>query len=186
MNTNIVIGGIIIILAIVGAIALGMSTDGTAQNQTGIDASDRATTESEIEVTGSEESMSDGMEDSMMDDAMEGEDMSADQADAAANGSFETYSDDKLAMAADGDVVLFFKASWCPSCRALENDIRANLDNIPADLTILEVDFDSSTELKQQYGVTTQHTLVQIDQNGQQINKWLGGNTLDTVVSNVI
>lgn len=97
-------------------------------------------------------------------------------------GSYELYDASKLAMAKDGKVVLFFKASWCPSCRALDSDIKASLSGIPAGVTILEVDYDKSGELKQKYGVTMQHTLVQVDAQGTLLNKWSGGGTLESVV----
>ena len=97
-------------------------------------------------------------------------------------GSYEVYDASKLAMAEDGKVVLFFKASWCPTCRALDGDIKASLGDIPAGVTILEVDYDKSGDLKQKYGVTTQHTLVQVDSQGTLLNKWSGGNTLESVV----
>lgn len=106
-------------------------------------------------------------------------------AGAMIKGSYSTYSADKLAMANNGKVVLFFKASWCPSCRALDADIKANVENIPDGVAILEVDYDSSSDLKKKYGVTMQHTLVQVDADGNLINKWSGGATLSTVAANI-
>ena len=100
-------------------------------------------------------------------------------------GVYAPYDASKLAMAETGKVVLFFKASWCPSCRTLDADIKASLGDIPAGVTILEVDYDKSAELKQKYGVTMQHTLVQVDKNGNQINKWSGGATLEDVIKNI-
>ncbi len=100
-------------------------------------------------------------------------------------GSYEMYDASKLAMAKDGKVVLFFKASWCPTCRALDGDIKASLGDIPAGVTILEVDYDKSGDLKQKYGVTTQHTLVQVDAQGNLLTKWSGGNTLESVVEKI-
>ena len=100
-------------------------------------------------------------------------------------GSYELYDPSKLAMASDGKVVLFFKASWCPTCRALDADIKANLGAIPSGVTILEVDYDKSGDLKQKYGVTMQHTLVQVDASGALIGKWSGGNTLAAIVEKI-
>ena len=60
---------------------------------------------------------------------------------ASTAGTFETYSADKLALASDGTVVLFFHANWCPSCRGLENDINAKLSQIPANTHILKLDY---------------------------------------------
>ncbi len=43
---------------------------------------------------------------------------------------------------------------------------------------------DSKTpDLKKKYGVTYQHTLVQVDAAGNTIKKWSGGNTLSSVLS---
>lgn len=98
-------------------------------------------------------------------------------------GSYVAYSPEKISWAKDGGkVVLFFHASWCPTCKALDSDLKAHLSDIPAGVTILDVDYDKSTELKQKYGVTTQHTLVQVDASGNLIAKWSGGNTLSTIV----
>jgi thiol-disulfide isomerase/thioredoxin len=102
----------------------------------------------------------------------------------AAAGSFTDYDPALLANAESGDVVLFFHASWCPSCRALENDLNENLSEIPGDVTILQVDYDSATELKRQYGVVRQHTLVRVDADGNEIGKLTGlTNTLDQVLA---
>jgi thioredoxin 1 len=100
-------------------------------------------------------------------------------------GSYQAYAPEKLAMAESGDVVLFFKAPWCPSCRTLDADIKASMSDIPAGVTILEVDYDAAADLKRKYGVTMQHTLVQVDKDGNQINKWSGGATLEDVLKNV-
>ena len=100
-------------------------------------------------------------------------------------GSYEAYSADKLARAETGDVVLFFHASWCPSCRALNSNIESNLKSIPESVTILKTDYDKETELKKKYGVTYQHTLVQVDKDGKLIKKWSGGGTLDNLLSQI-
>ena len=100
-------------------------------------------------------------------------------------GSYQTYSSEKIALAENEKVVLFFHASWCPSCRAINTDIENNLNNIPAKLNILKVDYDKETELKKKYGVTYQHTFVQVDKDGNLIKKWSGGQTLSSIVSQV-
>lgn len=116
---------------------------------------------------------------------MEGDKMMEKDGAMMSIGSYEMYDPSKLAMAEAGKVVLFFKAAWCPSCRALDADIKASFADIPAGVTILEVDYDKSAELKQKYGVTMQHTLVQVDKDGNQITKWSGGATLEDVVKNL-
>jgi thiol-disulfide isomerase/thioredoxin len=100
-------------------------------------------------------------------------------------GSYEAYSVSKLALAEKGDVVLFFRATWCPMCKALDGDIKANASSIPAGVTILDVNYDAETALKQKYGVTYQHTLVQVDANGVQLAKWSGSPTLTALISKI-
>lgn len=100
-------------------------------------------------------------------------------------GSYETYTAEKIAKASSGDVVLFFRASWCPTCRAVDTDIRAHLKDIPESLTILDVDYDNSSELKKKYGVTYQHTFVQVDAQGAVIKKWSGSLTLAAIALEV-
>lgn len=101
-------------------------------------------------------------------------------------GSYEVYGPEKIALASSQhDVVLFFRASWCPTCRTVDSDIKANLSRIPSSLTILDVDYDNSTSLKQKYGVTYQHTFVQVDKDGNVIKKWSGSPTLSSLISEV-
>ncbi len=101
-------------------------------------------------------------------------------------GSYEKYSPEKVSLASSEDrVILFFRASWCPACRGLDADIRANMDKIPAKVTILDLDYDIVTDLKQKYGVTYQHTFVQVDAAGNQISKWAGSATLASLLTNI-
>ena len=101
-------------------------------------------------------------------------------------GSYEAYAPEKVMLAsATHDVVLFFRASWCPTCRAVDADIKANLSKIPSDLAILDVNYDNSSELKKKYGVTYQHTFVQVDKDGNMIKKWSGSPTLSALVAEI-
>jgi len=102
-----------------------------------------------------------------------------------AAGRYEPYDESKLSYAETGDVVLFFKADWCPTCIALDRDIKKKADAIPSDLTILTLNYDTELALRRKYNVTTQHTLVQVDARGNMITKWSGGNTLQTILSRI-
>ena len=101
------------------------------------------------------------------------------------SGSYEAYAPEKLVRAETGDVVLFFHASWCPSCRGLNADIEKNLEAIPSEVSILKIDYDTESELKKKYGVTYQHTLVQVDADGNLVKKWSGSPTLSRLVSEI-
>ncbi len=97
----------------------------------------------------------------------------------AKTGAYKDYSPETVAaeQKAGNKVVLFFHAVWCPYCKAADAAFKANLDKIPAGVTVLKTDYDSNTALKQKYGVTYQHTFVQIDNAGNQVTKWNGGDT---------
>jgi thiol-disulfide isomerase/thioredoxin len=82
---------------------------------------------------------------------------------------------------ADTKVVLFFNAVWCSTCKLARDNFEASLAEIPSDLTIVVVDFDDSIELRKKYGVTVQHTFVQIDSSGEIIGKWSGSVTIAEV-----
>ena len=73
---------------------------------------------------------------------------------------------------AKGDIVLFFYANWCPTCIKVNKNIEENLKKIPKNLTILRVNFDDATALRETYGVTEQNTFVKIDNTGKLIKKW--------------
>ena len=96
-------------------------------------------------------------------------------AENAAPSRYVLYDEVAFNAAAGQTRVYFFHAGWCPSCRALERDINANLDRIPADVVLFKTDYDSNTALKRRYGVTYQHTLVVVDAQGELVTKWTGG-----------
>jgi len=101
------------------------------------------------------------------------------------SGSYEVYTPEKLVKADEGSLVLFFRAVWCPTCKALDDDIKANQFSIPNGVTILDVDYDKYTDLKKKYGVTYQHTMVQVDADGKLIKKWSGNPTLASLIKEI-
>lgn len=110
----------------------------------------------------------------------------ADDSHFAPVGSYEIYSPEKIAeKSKTSRVVLFFNAVWCPTCRALDNSIKVSAKQIPGDITILSVDYDTYKDLKKKYGVTYQHTLVQVDADGNLVKKWSGSPTLSALVQEV-
>jgi thiol-disulfide isomerase/thioredoxin len=86
----------------------------------------------------------------------------------------------------ESQVVLFFNAAWCSTCKVARDNFEATLSDIPEDLTVVVVDFDDSNELRKKYGVTVQHTFVQIDANGDEVKKWSGSTTFDEVVDQTV
>ena len=94
--------------------------------------------------------------------------------DAMAAGAYLTLAEyqDQMAAREGTAVVYFFHAPWCPDCRATEEAI--DEDGIPVGLTVVKVDFDTETDLRREYGVTQQHTFVQVGPDGEQLAKWTG------------
>lgn len=86
--------------------------------------------------------------------------------------------------------VLFFFANWCPTCKAADKSLKSNEARIPKDVEIVKVNYnDSETDadeeaLANRYGITYQHTFVQIDKDGNEVTKWNGGG-FDELINNI-
>lgn len=110
--------------------------------------------------------------------------MEGEPSDTMVTGSYEAYAPEKLARADRGDVVLFFHASWCPTCRAADKNITES--GVPAGITILKANYDTETALRKKYGITSQHTFVQVDSEGNLLKKWGGSSTVAQIQTEVI
>ncbi|MBL8015243.1 MAG: thioredoxin family protein [Candidatus Doudnabacteria bacterium] len=105
------------------------------------------------------------------------------------SGIYKNYVEGDVASYPSKQKVLFFYANWCPSCRGQDESLNSNLAAIPSDLVILKVDYDNSTSLKQKYGVTLQHTFVQVDENGNLLAKWntlYGDYSIENIIRNLL
>lgn len=180
---------IVVVIAVVGAIAAqGLNSDDTvstvnqAQNAKQQIEDAQKVIDVAVEMVDGDTSMdsSEGMEKEMM--KKEEVAMPAEEVQMASSGQYLTYSPEALA-AADGKKLVFFHADWCGSCRGLDANLEKEISAIPGDVTIFKADYEVETALKQKYGVTTQHTLVQIDDTGNVITKWSGGQTLGDLLA---
>ena len=142
------------------------------------------TPETSNETMSDAETMVGKEEGAMTEDKTMEDDSITDQGESG-SGFYEDYSPEKLSRAGNGYVVLFFKAPWCPTCRALDKNINEHIEDIPSDVSILKVDYDTSTDLKMKYKITYQHTFVQVDQNGELVKKWQGSPTLSDLLSEI-
>ncbi|MDQ6985223.1 MAG: thioredoxin family protein [Candidatus Dojkabacteria bacterium] len=100
---------------------------------------------------------------------------------------YATYVDynDKIHFENENNVI-FFSASWCATCHEAKENFKNNLSKIPGNLTIYEADIDRFKDLKKKYGVTVQHTYVQVDKNGKELNQWIGSNTINEVLDELV
>lgn len=93
------------------------------------------------------------------------------------------YTQEVLQSSKSTRRVLFFYASWCPTCIPADADFEKNVSMLPSDLTVIRVNYnDQDTDAEEKalatkYAVTYQHTFVQIDADGNAVTKWNGGAT---------
>ena len=97
-------------------------------------------------------------------------------------GSFLPYSAEQVSANTGEGAVLFFNAAWCPTCQIAKKNFSENANTLPDGLHILDLDFDDNQDLRVRYGVTVQHTFVQVDDNGELVKKWTGSFIVDQLV----
>jgi hypothetical protein len=93
--------------------------------------------------------------------------------------SYETYSAAPEKYSAS-NVVLFYNAYWCSTCKAARDGF-----DIPEDLTIVLVDFDENTEMRKKHDVIVQHTFIQIDSAGNELQRWYGSTTVAEIEAKI-
>jgi len=97
-------------------------------------------------------------------------------------GSYIDY-DEATISSLSGDIVLFFHADWCPTCRQAQTSFLEN--GIPAWLTIVKVNYDKETALKRKYSVLSQTSYVLIKPDGTIIKRWIGGIDIDSIIEKI-
>lgn len=109
-------------------------------------------------------------------------------------GNYYQYSDEGYAeaKAAHRPVFLYFYANWCPTCAQQEPVIQDLMGEISDerkldDFVAFRVNFnDSDTDasenaLAKEFGVTYQHTMFVLDEDGNQYKKLLGQTSKETL-----
>jgi len=108
------------------------------------------------------------------------------ESDTEAGGVYTDYSEAALAGADENDaIVIFFHASWCITCNHLDDNLQQAAGSIPGNVRILKADFDNNQQLRQNYGVTFQHTLVQVDNRGNYIQDWRLSRDLEDILTQI-
>lgn len=175
-NKNVWITGAVIIIIVVAALAV------SHKNSKNVSVDNKMIQESSDKKMMSEENKP--VEEKMEEPKMEKEpsteapsNMQMSEKGTYVDYSESTIAEAKLAVSKGRKAVLFFHAPWCPYCKAANAAFNAGLNtgNFPSNVTLLKTDYDSNTELKKKYGVTYQHTFVQIDKDGNLLAKWNGG-----------
>lgn len=70
---------------------------------------------------------------------------------------------------------VLFHADWCPTCRAQEKTLNSMKGEGGLDLTVFVANYDTEKELKRQFGIRSQSTLVAL--RGQKITARVIGDT---------
>lgn len=100
-------------------------------------------------------------------------------------GRYGDYSADAIKADGYATTILFFHAPWCPECRAFDMEIKQG--TVPQGIQILKIDYDSSQDLRQKYGITIQSSFVRVDKNGDKQKSWTGygkEKSIDAIVEN--
>lgn len=98
-------------------------------------------------------------------------------------GTYEQYDPTKLVLAKDGKVVLFFNAKWSKTSRQLDQELKNNADKLPNNFTLLSVDYDKNTVLRKTYDVPFENTFVQVDAEGNMVNRWSGSEDMAEIIA---
>ena len=94
---------------------------------------------------------------------------------------YVAYSQSAFDSASDKRRVLYFHADWCPTCRPLNAALSKNPNQIPEGVVLFKTNYDTETALKTKYGITYQHTFVEVDVQGNAVQVWSGGNVDDVI-----
>jgi thioredoxin 1 len=78
------------------------------------------------------------------------------------------------ARVANKAVLLYFWAVWCPICKVEEPMIKNTVETSGLDLAGFRVNFDTASELKQQFNVPYQHTTIILDTKGNESARFTG------------
>lgn len=102
-----------------------------------------------------------------------------DQIHEAGQARYEPYTPERLEeLKGKQPFALFFYAEWDPLCRNLEAELINDLESL-GQATILKADFESALDLRQEYGVAAQTTIVFFDASGEVQGKKLKASIKD-------
>jgi peroxiredoxin len=71
--------------------------------------------------------------------------------------------------------VYFFAADWCPQCHETMAEFRTRTSELPDNLTIVVVNYDTARALRTKYAIPVQDVLAEIDSQGRRLVDWVGG-----------
>ncbi|MDP6561944.1 MAG: thioredoxin family protein [Candidatus Peribacteraceae bacterium] len=85
------------------------------------------------------------------------------------DGSYTQYADGVIGNGQES--VLFFHATWCPKCKENDGRLKEFYGSSDYPRSVYKIDYDTSTDLKSQYGIIGQDTFILIDGNGNEVKR---------------
>ena len=81
---------------------------------------------------------------------------------------------------ADSKESISFTPAGVRFAKAIDQEVTADMSKLPVGVTLIKTDFDSATDLRKQYGVTTQYTFGKSMATGRKL-KWSATSLSDAV-----
>ncbi|HVF69322.1 MAG TPA: thioredoxin family protein [Xanthomonadales bacterium] len=176
MNKNTIIGIVIAVIVLGGGfMVLGNQSDSKSSENASMDKNSNDASGQGLMEKDGDSREKDNTEEAMM----KKEDSSR----------YVEYSKAALDQSDDKRRVLYFYASWCPTCRIADPELSANSSKFPEDVVVLRVNYNDpdtdqeEKDLAKKYAVTYQHTFVQIDEQGNEVTTWNGGQTKELLAN---
>lgn len=86
----------------------------------------------------------------------------------------ENGKSDNVATNASMPTILDFSASWCPPCQDFKPIFAGASEKYGENIAFRTIDVDAENELAQQYNVTSIPTIVFLDADGKEVNRFVG------------
>jgi methionine-R-sulfoxide reductase len=96
---------------------------------------------------------------------------------------YQNYSPEVLKNATEKNIVLFFHADWCSTCKSFEKKVLT--ETIPDDILILKVNYDTELELRKEYNIVTQTSFVLIDNKWNLRKRWIWARWIEKIISKI-
>lgn len=99
------------------------------------------------------------------------------------NSWYLDYSKERLKNSSKENIVLFFHADWCSSCRSFEKQVLT--EKIPEDILILKVNYDKENELRRKYNIVTQTSFVLVDSDWNLKKRWIWWTWINSIIKKI-
>ena len=99
------------------------------------------------------------------------------------NSWYLNYSEERLENSSKNNIVLFFHADWCSTCKNFEEQVLT--EKIPEDILILKVNYDKESDLRRKYNIVTQTSFVLVDSDWKLKKRWIWATWIDSIIKRI-